>query len=61
MNRLILSIILLLSISISFGQNTIGLPEINNYTKNQYLAGTQNWGIQQDVLDGCILLIMKVF
>ncbi|MDI9864292.1 triple tyrosine motif-containing protein [Flectobacillus sp. DC10W] len=48
MNRLILSIILLLSISISFGQNTIGLPEINNYTKNQYLAGTQNWGIQQD-------------
>src|SRR5687768_4715385 len=28
-------------------QNTIGLPEIINYTKGQYGAGTQNWEIQQ--------------
>ncbi|WP_439504853.1 ligand-binding sensor domain-containing protein [Sediminibacterium sp.] len=29
-------------------QNTIGLPEINNYTKNLYNAGAQNWDIRQD-------------
>ena len=31
----------------SFGQNTIGLPEIINYTKQAYDAGTQNWDIRQ--------------
>ncbi len=29
-------------------QNTIGLPEIINYSKNQYNAGAQNWDIRQD-------------
>ncbi|MDF2188025.1 triple tyrosine motif-containing protein [Paraflavitalea sp. CAU 1676] len=31
------------------GQNTIGLPEIINYSKHIYGGGTQNWDIQQDV------------
>src|SRR5215212_4085986 len=31
----------------SFCQNTIGLPEIINYTKQAYNAGTQNWDIKQ--------------
>ncbi|HTJ12979.1 MAG TPA: triple tyrosine motif-containing protein [Dinghuibacter sp.] len=30
------------------GQNTIGLPQIINYPKNIYQAGTQSWDIQQD-------------
>ncbi|HAI83472.1 MAG TPA: transcriptional regulator, partial [Chitinophagaceae bacterium] len=30
------------------GQNTITLPEILNYSKQTYNAGTQNWGIHQD-------------
>ncbi|HEY0057628.1 MAG TPA: triple tyrosine motif-containing protein [Flavisolibacter sp.] len=29
-------------------QNTIGLPEILNYSKQQYGAGTQNWDIKKD-------------
>ncbi|HMR92100.1 MAG TPA: triple tyrosine motif-containing protein [Chitinophagaceae bacterium] len=29
-------------------QNTIGIPSIINYTKQQYNAGRQNWGIVQD-------------
>ncbi|TXT33441.1 MAG: Two component regulator three Y domain-containing protein [Chitinophagaceae bacterium] len=29
-------------------QNTIGLPETINYSKNQYNAGLQNWDIKQD-------------
>lgn len=29
-------------------QNTIGLPEIINYSKQTYKAGTQNWDICQD-------------
>lgn len=31
-----------------FGQNTLGLPEIINYSKQTYNAGTQNWDIKQD-------------
>lgn len=31
-----------------FSQNTIGLPDIYNYKKQQYNAGTQNWNIEQD-------------
>src|ERR1700743_424009 len=30
------------------GQNTIGLPQIINYPKTAYQAGTQSWDIQQD-------------
>jgi ligand-binding sensor domain-containing protein/DNA-binding CsgD family transcriptional regulator len=33
----------------AYGQNTIGLPEIINYSKHIYGGGTQNWDIQQDV------------
>ncbi|SEJ21803.1 Two component regulator propeller [Dyadobacter sp. SG02] len=29
------------------GQNTIGLPEVVNYSKQTYHAGTQNWAIRQ--------------
>ncbi|WP_164972733.1 triple tyrosine motif-containing protein [Lacibacter luteus] len=29
-------------------QNTIGIPNIVNYTKQQYNAGSQNWGVVQD-------------
>ena len=29
-------------------QNTIGLPDITNYTKQAYSAGLQNWDIKQD-------------
>lgn len=32
------------------GQNTIGLPEIRNYSKQAYRAGTQSWQIRQDSL-----------
>src|ERR1035438_2309313 len=32
----------------SFGQNTIGIPDIINYLKDSYNAGTQNRGIVQD-------------
>ncbi|MEC5142448.1 triple tyrosine motif-containing protein [Chitinophaga sp. 212800010-3] len=30
------------------GQNTIGLPQIINYNKSDYQAGTQTWDIKQD-------------
>lgn len=33
---------------LSFGQNTIGLPDISNFNKFTYLAGTQSWDIKQD-------------
>lgn len=43
-------LLLLLTAGLScFGQNTIGLPEIINYSKHIYGGGTQNWDIQQDV------------
>ncbi len=32
----------------AFCQNTIGLPEIINYSKQAYSAGSQNWDIKQD-------------
>src|SRR5688572_11102216 len=42
--------ILLAAISVfsSYGQNTIGIPDIVNYTKSIYNAGTSNWDITQD-------------
>jgi DNA-binding CsgD family transcriptional regulator len=54
MAKQIFSLILYLIYSaILFGQNTIGLPEITNYNKKIYGAGTQSWEIQQD-RDGII-------
>jgi hypothetical protein len=41
-------LILILAPIITIGQNTIGLPDIANYSKNDYVAGTQNWDIKQD-------------
>ncbi len=40
--------LLLLFPSSIFCQNTIGLPDIINYTKQNYSAGLQNWDIKQD-------------
>lgn len=31
-----------------FSQNTIGLPDVINYSKQAYSAGLQNWDIRQD-------------
>ncbi len=30
------------------GQNTIGLPDVINYSKQSYTAGLQNWEVRQD-------------
>jgi len=32
----------------TYGQNTIGLPDVINYSKQSYKAGLQNWDIRQD-------------
>ena len=45
--RRIAAVFFLISSLNSFAQNTIGLPEIINYTKQAYNAGTQNWDIRQ--------------
>ena len=45
MKRLLLFLCLPLNI---FCQNTIGLPDITNYSKQSYSAGLQNWDIKQD-------------
>jgi DNA-binding CsgD family transcriptional regulator len=42
------TIIYLCSFLSSRSQNTIGLPQITNYSKEAFRAGTQNWDIQQD-------------
>src|SRR5438552_3603602 len=43
-----LSFFLCLTFQIVFSQNTIGIPAIINYSKQDYHAGSQNWDIQQD-------------
>lgn len=44
-----IAIILFLGIALNaFCQNTIGLPEIINYSKQAYSAGARNWDIKQD-------------
>ncbi len=45
MKRLLLLICLPLKL---FSQNTIGLPDVVNYSKQTYNAGFQNWDIKQD-------------
>ena len=45
--HLLIAFLLVLSLSV-FCQNTIGLPDIINYSKQAYTAGTQNWDIRQD-------------
>jgi ligand-binding sensor domain-containing protein/DNA-binding CsgD family transcriptional regulator len=39
---------LLLDIVSTNGQNTIGIPQIINFNKNDFKAGTQTWDIDQD-------------
>ncbi|MFY7839013.1 MAG: hypothetical protein ACOVP7_02005, partial [Lacibacter sp.] len=42
-------LVLLLLLPIALGaQNTIGLPDVINYSKQSYSAGLQNWDIKQD-------------
>lgn len=48
MMRKLLLAICCFSVLIGYTQNTIGLPEIINYPKQSYNAGTQNWKIAQD-------------
>ncbi|GAA4325536.1 triple tyrosine motif-containing protein [Flaviaesturariibacter amylovorans] len=43
-----LLLLVLLAASSASGQHTIGLPDILNYTKDGYKAGTQSWDIRQD-------------
>ena len=45
MKRLFLLVFIPISL---FGQNTIGLPDIINYSKQSFNAGLQNWDIKQD-------------
>lgn len=48
-NRLLKKFTIFLLLPLAIGaQNTIGLPETINYSKNQYNAGAQNWDIRQD-------------
>ena len=51
MNKMrILPIVLLLLLDTvsTNGQNTIGIPQIINFNKNDFKAGTQTWDIDQD-------------
>src|SRR6201996_9062026 len=51
MSTIIRSLFIFFSLTISgtgFSQNTIGIPDIINYPRDIYNAGTQNRGIVQD-------------
>jgi len=49
MRNCLLFILLIYSFSYrGSAQNSIGLPEITNYAKSQFRAGTQTWDIHQD-------------
>lgn len=48
MKNFLLLLMLILPFRWAKAQNTIGLPEIINYTKKQYGAGSQNWDIKKD-------------
>src|SRR6201996_2169172 len=51
MSTIIRSLFIFFSLTISgtgFSQNTIGIPDIINYPRDMYNAGTQNRGIVQD-------------
>jgi ligand-binding sensor domain-containing protein/DNA-binding CsgD family transcriptional regulator len=47
-SRLLFFLFILFFAPGAMGQNTIGLPEIINYYKQSYKAGSQNWDIRQD-------------
>ncbi len=46
--KLNIILVLFLTPFLTHSQNTIGLPDIFQYHKEQYNAGTQNWDIKQD-------------
>ncbi len=46
MRTIVIALFLAISVE-AFNQNTIGLPEIINYSKQTYNAGAQNWDIKQ--------------
>ena len=47
--RILPIIVFLLSFALFIkGQNTIGIPQIINFNKNDFKAGTQTWDIDQD-------------
>lgn len=48
MKKVCLLITLVMLRQIVCAQNTIGIPNITNYFKQEYNAGRQNWGIAQD-------------
>src|SRR5678815_6047213 len=48
MKKILLLLTVACAVSGVFGQNTIGIPDIMNYTKSIYNAGTQNRCIVQD-------------
>jgi ligand-binding sensor domain-containing protein len=48
MIKKLLTILLLFLSNSILGQNTIGIPNIINYSRQSYGAGSQNWGIVQD-------------
>ena len=48
MKKNVVILFLLMGSAPSFGQNTIGIPDIINFTRGIYNAGTQNRGIVQD-------------
>ncbi|MEO7960508.1 MAG: triple tyrosine motif-containing protein [Ginsengibacter sp.] len=48
MKKMIALLVSFTTIMVSSAQNTIGIPDIINYTKSAYNAGTQNRGIVQD-------------
>ena len=48
MRRCAIIFIMLLVFLHSISQNTIGIPNITNYSKNVYEAGMQNWDMAQD-------------
>ncbi len=39
----------ILSVFSAFAQNTIGLPQILNFSNSQYEGGTQTWDIKEDL------------
>src|SRR6476660_6684613 len=42
-----LSVFLVFSVTV-WGQNTIGLPQVTNFTNTAFKGGTQTWDIKQD-------------
>ena len=46
-NKCILTLALVLAFTFVVGQVNFGIPDIRNYVRSEYNAGSQNWGIAQ--------------